>query len=351
MSRTRLRLRSAHVVVWSFLTLTLGVWPARPTLSSPLNLTTLVEDADFIVVGRVASTEQRERTSLGPSEGSTPAWVTIVHLDVERVIKGNPEMPAVAFRMVVPVKGIGAEPTGYKDVSVGDFGVFFLRKAQLGYEVLDPYHPFVPAAPGAPGGQGNCMDAVTEELEQVFRSQDKSVQSRSVRWEAVRALETVHTPKGTSALKAASNDTDTLVRIWAVSALLGRNDISMLGQVEDLVALPPDPHAVNLSSQLGMAIGRINNPRAVSLLARLLDCKDANIRRGAASALRNTRDSAAIKPLLKALYDPDREVRYYAVVGLGEITGQDEWTPSVANFQQNEKLFLDHWREWAKAQK
>ncbi len=67
-----------------------------------------------------------------------------------------------------------------------------------------------------------------------------------------------------------------------------------------------------------------------------------------AAALRNTHDSAAIKPLAGALYDSDHEVLYYSVVGLGEITGQNEWTPSVDNFNQNEQRLLKHWREWAK---
>ena len=55
--------------------------------------------------------------------------------------------------------------------------------------------------------------------------------------------------------------------------------------------------------------------------------------------------------MIEALWDPDREVRYYAVVGLGEITGQNEWTPATDYFAQNEEKFLTHWREWAKSRR
>lgn len=104
-----------------------------------------------------------------------------------------------------------------------------------------------------------------------------------------------------------------------------------------------------LASGLG---GGISDPKAISLLAKLLHCRLVEVRRGAAAALRNTGNAAAIGPLCEALQDGDREVQYQAVIGLAEITGTvGDWAPSTDTFRNDPRLFLDHWREWARSQK
>jgi hypothetical protein len=321
--------------------------PGRSTVRPNLDLKALADDADLVLVGRVIDHEESQRTTLGPLEGNLPAQVMRIRVGVEKVFKGQTNVSVISFKLVVDSAGIG-----YRDAPRGQFGVFFLRRAQEGYEVLDPYHPFVPAAPGAPQQGGNCLDKVVAELAHVFDLHDTSVQSRWVRWEAVKALESVPTPQATAALKAATHDPEPLVRIWAISALLNRGDTSMLEEVEKLGPIPPDPHVINLTGQLTSAMARIADKRAIPSLARLLQSRDVNIRRGAAMALRNTRDSAAIKPLTEALFDSDREVQYQAVIGLAEITGApSEWSPASGTFDKDPKKYLDHWRDWAKTNK
>lgn len=333
------------------LILATGLTPARATVVPPLDLTTLVENADLIVAGRVVRQENLKRTILVWDDVNLPAWVVVIRLNIERAIKGNPGDPTVSFRMVVPLSGVGPEPTGYEDVKTGQFGVFFLRRGQNGDEVLDPYHLFVPAAPGCRAKSGNYIDSITAELACVFDSTEPSVQSRWTRWEAVKALETIETSNATTALHAASKDPDTLVRVWAISALLSRGDVSILEQVEKLLPLPPDPQVINLTSQLGMAIGRISDAQAIPSLTRLLKSPDVNIRQGAAAALANTRAGAAIKPLTGALYDADREVQYQAVIGLAEITNTSgQWAPCHQTFIESPEQYLAHWRDWAKSQ-
>jgi HEAT repeats len=351
MARRISRPHSVQRLALLCLALALGALPARPGVMPGPDVTALAEQADLIVVGRVAREDKLQETTLPPNEGNFPAWVTVVRLHAEGVLKGVPGGRSVSFRALLPVWGVGAEAPRYKPVNVGQFGIFFLAGTSAGYEVLDPYCPYLPAAPGAPPQQGNPVDAVAGELAYVFESHDPSVQSRWARWEAVKALETVKRPSATAALREAAHDSDALVRVWAISALLRRDDISMLDEVEKLVPIPPDPSVQNLTAELGFAVGTIKDGKAVPSLIRLLWSKDVNIRRGAAEALRNMHDPKAVKPLSRALFDSDQQVRYYAVVGLGETTGQNEWTPSIANFDKNEKKFLDHWREWAKENK
>jgi len=72
------------------------------------------------------------------------------------------------------------------------------------------------------------------------------------------------------------------------------------------------------------------------------------IRRAAAAALRHTQADGAIGPLSMALEDSDREVRYQAVLGLATITGQNEWSPTLDQFEREEQHYLSYWREWVK---
>jgi hypothetical protein len=52
--------------------------------------------------------------------------------------------------------------------------------------------------------------------------------------------------------------------------------------------------------------------------------------------------------LSKLLYNSDKEIRYEAVMGLAEITGQGSWGPAVNIFNSDEQRYLTYWREWAK---
>ncbi len=54
-----------------------------------------------------------------------------------------------------------------------------------------------------------------------------------------------------------------------------------------------------------------------------------------------------MEPLSRLLNNSDEQVRYYAVVGLGEITKQDEWTPAFPEFREHEAKYLSYWRDWA----
>jgi HEAT repeat protein len=87
----------------------------------------------------------------------------------------------------------------------------------------------------------------------------------------------------------------------------------------------------------------------VPTLATLLKQGDVRVRRAAALALVNTASPSALAPLAQALDDRDHEVRYLAVIGLAEITGQNDWRPSADTFREREADYLSHWEQWRKA--
>ncbi|MGH9497141.1 MAG: HEAT repeat domain-containing protein, partial [Candidatus Sulfotelmatobacter sp.] len=97
---------------------------------------------------------------------------------------------------------------------------------------------------------------------------------------------------------------------------------------------------------LAGSLGGLKDVRAIPGLTQLSEVADPTTRHYAASALRQTGSPAALPPLAKLLNDADFNTRYYAVAGLGEITHQDEWTPSLDEFRQHEDKCTSYWRHW-----
>ena len=265
-------------------------------------------------------------------------------LNVEHVLKGNFGGRPLTIHFLWPDEGIG-----YKIIVSGTFGIFFLRGGDDAYEVADSYHAYVPAVPGFPAVGGSCLEQVVAGLADVFQARGSAIPDRWIRWDAVNALGTVKEPSATAALEAAARDEDLLVRVWAIRALIARDYLPALKLAGKVRVVGPVPGTENLTASLGATISGVKDPKAVPLLLPLLSSTDVNVRRGAAGALANIPDLRALGPLGEALYDPDHDVRYYAVVGLGKITGQNQWTPSIATFNRNEKKLLEHWRGWARA--
>lgn len=111
--------------------------------------------------------------------------------------------------------------------------------------------------------------------------------------------------------------------------------------------LHPAGLSQHLLLDLAGSLGGLKDPRAVPTLAKLVKANNPDINRFAAAALRQTGSSAALEPLSHLLGDPDLQTRYYAVIGFGEITHQDDWAPAFDEFQLHEEHYLSYWRVWA----
>jgi HEAT repeat protein len=197
------------------------------------------------------------------------------------------------------------------------------------------------------GGE-NPFDAVVGEIAALLRSPSASAGDKTAAiWGGLAwDLQTLGTGVLKEALRfAAAEDRDLIVRMSAVVALLVQNDISVLPLAEQELSDPdsqlPDNSRLNLSSAIDEGV---KGDAAVPALTRLLKNPDVRVRRAAAMALRNTKTKLAIDGLTLALEDGDAKVRYYAVIGLAEITGETEWRPSEKMFRANEGRYLRYWK-------
>ena len=113
--------------------------------------------------------------------------------------------------------------------------------------------------------------------------------------------------------------------------------------------LHPTGLSENMISNLAGSLAGLKDPTSIPTLRQLLALQDQRVRRAVAVALRQTRSPDALKPLSQLLTNDDITVRYYATVGMGEITAQDQWTPAFDEFRDHESKYLSYWREWAES--
>jgi hypothetical protein len=318
--------------------------PASATGIPALDLGQLISSADLIVVGTVHTTGQIGNTTIDLSGQQIPATLMAGEVRPGIVLKGDVKSNAVPFRFAVPQNPAGG--IGYADIENNSYRILFLRRSEGNYAPANPYYPSLPAAPRASASGSTPFDRVISELASAIQSAQVPTSDRV---NLLINLQKFDTPPLHEALLKSLASTDRVLQLSVAAALLRRNDIAALGIAEQALLLPPADTPAYVLQNLSSAIAKgMRDPRAVPALDQILrHAPDVQARRSAAFALRNTGSLSATRPLAHALGDPDLEVRYYAVIGLAEITGDREWRPLLQDYQSQEQHYLSHWQEWA----
>ena len=302
----------------------------------PLDLAVLTESAEWIVLGRVSSIQKIEPavTDRGPKLDS---FGLVASIAVERVLKGDSTLQNAPVEL--PAADVRA---GADRIAPGSYGMFFLRQQGRARRLADPAFPYLPALPGAAPSSGPTVDQVADTLSRVLASAEVSHDERLQSLDALAGLRTEYA----AALLEQALGTSSKDVSWRIAAVLvARNDLAGLPLVQSLLlnsgGLPADEAAILSGSLQGL-----HDSRAVPRLVRLFAANNPATRLDVTIALRQSGSSAALNSLSQALSDSDQRVRYYGVAGLGEITGQNQWTPSLEEFKKNEDRYLSYWRRW-----
>jgi hypothetical protein len=263
----------------------------------------------------------------------------------ERVLKGKPATD-YAVRFYEPEADIG-----YDYPREGRYGLFFLKREGDSFAFVSPYNASIVAARGACESEGEPLSRVAAEMTCVLRSQDAKTFDR---YQAVSALATVKTDAGKAALKSAARGQPEPLNYIAADELIRRGDLSLLPLAERALRksyeIRIDEGGFHLSTGWN-SIEEISDRRAIPSLSRLAHAPDVRTRQSALRALGHTKDAAARAPLLEGLDDPEAGVRWYAVMALAELAGEDdvggEWYPDFKRFELSEGLYITHWKAWA----
>jgi hypothetical protein len=310
-------------------------------------LSELADVADVIVIGRVQQVREiSSGTEMEVFGQQFPAKVMEGEVVIDKAIKGDPNVNKINFHFRMPISPAGG--VGYRGIPNERYRLVFLKRAGSDYDFVSPYNPSFPAVRDAPIEGETATDQVVSQLAAVIRAPQVS---REDKLEVIFALQQVNTPVVVAALRSALTAEDKVLQLSIAAALLERNDLSALGIAEAALTHPQSDVPRYIFENLSSAISKgVQDERAIPALSRVLrKAPDAAARRAAAFALRTTESRSAIKPLVGALADGDFEVRYYAVIGLAEITNQSEWRPLMDEFKSNEERYLKHWRDWANA--
>jgi len=306
-----------------------------------LDLSALTRSADLIVLGEVASIREDGRIALAQGGKTIEGQSMVAELIALSVLKGKLDGATISFAFPVPVTG-----SGYRSIAQNQFGLFFLRTdGDKHTTIVNPYYPFLVAAPGSPRLEGDDLDRVVSAIADLL-----TLPRVELRREAVYILDTAPTDKATEALRRATSDDDTVVKWQALAALLRRGDISVLDTAEEVLSHPTPKVEKYLRRNVAVSVEGIRDPRAIATLGRLLAAPDIETRRSSAGALRHMHSTAAIPALLTALENSDSGVRYQGVIGLAELTREDE-VPSVELFQKNEQRYVSRWKQWGSSRK
>lgn len=234
-------------------------------------------------------------------------------------------------------------PARIQGIPLGQYGIFFLQRGKSAFRVSEPLYAFLPAKPGGKPLSGPPLEQVAAKLGEALTD------ARSTQFDISSALDALRLIQGkfaTEILHQALHDSSGQLRLRIALTLVSRGDITALDLVEAALLRPGELPA-NLQSDLAGSLAGLKDPRSIPALKRLLKTNDPQITWGAAIALRQSGSADALEPLSRLLNDGDEEVRYYAVVGMGEITRQDEWTPAFGEFREHEAHYLSYWRDWA----
>lgn len=309
-----------------------------------LDVGRMEKNAHVITVGEVTATREVGRGVYNLRGQDVPARVMEATLRAERVLKGQ-AAAEYTVRYYDPQALIG-----YDYVHEGRYGVFFLRRKGDSYAFVSPFHVSLFATRGSCESAGAPLSRVAAEMGCVLRAEDDRKRPRVA---AIEALSTIKNRAGTSMLRAAAREQPEPLNYLAADRLLTRGDLSQLPLAERALRKSFDIRIEEegFSMSTGWSIEEISDRRAIPTLARLLSAPDVRTRQAALRALGQTKDDAAIPPLLAGFEDGDAGVRWYAVMGMAELAGEDDeggaWYPTFETFQADESLYVTHWKAWA----
>jgi hypothetical protein len=301
----------------------------------------LVAKADLIVAGVEEAANETGRTSIRTNSGLFVKRQMSVTLSVDRVLKGVLKASTVRFQwetgpVPLSIQGNGRVPTMYS--------VFFLKHVGNEYSLVSPFSFSIIAAPTTRAAHHTAIDQVAAVIGAVIRAKESTAPDKT---QAVGVLRSATSLEANAALQFALADPDPSIRFRAAAALLDKNDMAPLPMVEDALLHPAKQDAQHLTVLRSAMERGMENPAAIASLARIMAAGDVGSRVWAAWALRNTGSRRAIPFLARGLTDDYFEVRYWAVLGLAEITG-DKVRSAIGKGRDTEgEQYVNYWIAWA----
>ena len=310
-----------------------------------LSFASLVERSDAIVIAQTGDFHKVGEIQVNVHGQVLGADLMEASAEVKKPLKAPKGLTVLKVRFAIPVSPAGS--TGYSTIPAQQMRLLFLKNGvNNSYEVADPYYPSLPAVENVSLSQSDDLEKEVANVECATVASTNA--NPDQRMEAIWSLKGRSDDCIVDALRAAFKASNQQLRLTSAMASLQRNDIGNLdATVSEIGQLSSDTYMrLNVLSAIRYGV---KDQRAIPVLARMMQSQDAPERRAAASALRNIGSILCSALLAKALNDPDKDTRYYAVIGLAEIEDQPSHKPSMEDFDNDPTPFLRYWKDWAKS--
>jgi HEAT repeats len=102
---------------------------------------------------------------------------------------------------------------------------------------------------------------------------------------------------------------------------------------------------------IGAYLREVSDPEALPALEQLTASRFTSVQLGAMDALRKIKHPRSAPVLIQRLDDPNKVIRYQAVITLAETFGKDrEFAPSMQQFDQDPERYVSAWKNWLSQQ-
>jgi len=339
------------VVVCSWLLLvSLGVAHALVVHDLPK----LINSSDVVAVARVTAVSQTGSGTVEvPGGQSISAHFRVAALHLQDILKGEPASTNIAVGYTIlysPGGWAGGVPQGYTihDTLIpNSTRLVFLKSISDHYEFTNGSSLSIVCAP-EPSSSGQSPDTLSRVLRRVTDAIFSANVPEQDKAEAVRQLGAVDTDAVIPALRIfIASDVgrqNEFLRTEALVALLVHKDESVVGLAESELL---SGSSSNWKSNLLFALTRAVPPsRSIPILGEALALPAAEMRTSAAIAIYQTNSPKGIPPLLRALDDPDPQVAFAVMQGLGNLTEDYGWRPKSTEPDADWFRCLNHWRDF-----
>lgn len=314
--------------------------PAFACIAASLNIPDVVRASDLVVMGTITRVEDLGPASMITLDASGRTMRAVLTPDA--VLKGEPARE-VTFRFLY--SALPVYDCRHGTVAPNTYRIVFLRRVNDAYEFTDSGNPSLVAAATSMAGITDPLARVYHVLATVLSGQDVPPSAKDEALFVLALSMNEGTDETRSALRTLARGEDRERAASAVAALMSHNEVSEM-DIGERVLTAPAPYSANAVAKVNGALSGVSDGRAIPALLRILRLPDAQSRRAAARALRQTHSSAAIDGLAVALDDDDLDVQYSGVCGLWEIAGDTSGMPSIDHFREQPRVYVARWKEW-----
>lgn len=153
-------------------------------------------------------------------------------------------------------------------------------------------------------------------------------------------------PEGNAYMVRVANSPDPNIALAAIGTIMKSRKPEAVDLVRNYLENYKGEEPMSVWS-IGAWLGQIDDPKALPSLEALSGSRFLSVQLGAMDALRKIKSPSSAPALIQRLDDPNKVVRYKALITLAEAFGKrGESAPSMEVFDRDPERYVSLWKSW-----